>query len=448
MDQQALSKAFERIQQQAEKDQAQAELAASISESFSAGYALGKLNKYSSSNSHAASIRVIYQKGVGVSTTESLDGDSLLDCYKEALQSAKDLQSSTEVDELLGEIKSSSFSNLYNDSVKSFTIENKLNWAKQLESSALEFSESIKSVPYSGYADSITDRYLYNTKGLRLHSRSSGAQAYTYAIGTQGDQSVSAYEAQFVRNVSDLKADAVAAHAAKSAVELLGAKVPKTGKYRIVLDKQVAQDLVGAMSDHFSAKSVAEGGSRLNEKIGKKVFSDKISIIDDPNQTNLSGARPFDSEGVLSKTNTIVENGVLKTFLTNMKYAKKFNLANTGNASGGAGEMDISPSNIVVQKGMDSISSLLSAADEVIHVTRVDAIHSGFDDVTGDFSLPAVGFLYQKGQRAYPVNQFVLSGNIFDVLKNVDGVSNQWPKNNDSVMCPDLSVPELSVAGQ
>ncbi|MNT65164.1 peptidase PmbA [compost metagenome] len=74
-------------------------------------------------------------------------------------------------------------------------------------------------------------------------------------------------------------------------------------------------------------------------------------------------------------------------------------------------------------------------------------MHSGFKESTGDFSLPAEGFLYENGKMVGPVDQFVVSGNIFEVLNSIEEVGSEYGKPGNSIMTPDVLVKELSFAG-
>jgi PmbA protein len=450
---QDIANSFIQIEKQAKIDGVDVELSGSLSESFSAGYVLGKLHKYSASTSHAASMRVIAGKGVGMATTESLDTDSLVLCYQEAKQSAFDLAKSADpnkpVDEMLPPANTLKLDGLISDQLDRVPVATKLKWAESLESDVLAISPVIKNVPYSGYADSKNDRFIFNSKGQRLHFVSGGGHAYTYALGGEGDDKVSSYKGIFFRNPKQFNPNQLAKEVGQSTLNLVGAVKPKTGKYAVVFENEVAAELFGAMLSHFSAKEVAEESSKLKGKLKTEVFSKLLSLSDDPLAVQQSGARPFDSEGVPGQRTSLVQNGVLLTYLTNNKYAKMFNLPNTGNASSGAGEMDIAPSNIFVAAGEKSFDELLKSKEEVLLITQFEGgMHSGFNDVTGDFSLPASGFIYKNGKKSHAVNQFVVSGNLFELLKNVSAISNRLTNDNGAVVAPDLFVENISVAGE
>lgn len=448
-----LETAFQKIEAKAKTDGVEVELSASVSESFSASYSEGKLNKYNSSQGQSASVRVIDGKSPGVSTTEDLSAEGLLAAYNEARQTAKDLKATVDptkvgYDELQPPGKYQEMPELFDEGFAKVSIDQKLLWAKSLEEQALKYDGKISVVPYSGYGEGLSTRYLFNSKGQRLSYRSSGANIYSYAIGKEGDVAVNGYTARFIRDPKAIATKDVAEKAAKSALELLNYKKLKSGNYTVIFENEVFSELMGAFSDQFSAKEVVEETSLLKHKRGKKVFSEKITLIDDPLNTKLQGARPFDAEGIPSKQTTIVENGTLKTYLTNGRLAKEMMLPNTGNAVLGSGEMEVGFSNLTIQKGAKSFEELVASAPEAFVITQVDALHAGYKDASADFSLPARGFFYRNGKKEFAVNDVVVSGNMLDILARVKDLSNRWPDEGGSYQCPDILVENISIAGE
>ena len=444
---------FQKMEEKAKQDGVEVELSASISDSFSASYSQGKLNKYNSSQGHSATVRVIDGKSPGVSTTEDLSAEGLLAAYNEAKQTAKDLKASVDptkvgYDELQPPGKYTAMPELFSDAFSKVSIDQKLAWAKELEDAALKFDGKISVVPYSGYGEGISTRFLFNSKGQRLTYQASGANVYSYAIGKDGAVAVNGYDAHFVRSPDAFSPKQIAQTAAKKALDMLSYKKLKSGNYTVIFENEVFSELASAFSDHFSAKSVAEETSLLKGKRGKKIFSEKITLIDDPLNTKLQGARPFDSEGTPSKQTTLVENGTLKTYLTNGRLAKEMMLPNTGNAVLGTGEMEVGFSNLTIQKGTKSFEELIASAPEVFVIVEVDALHAGYKDTSADFSLPARGFYYRNGKKEFAVNDVVVSGNMLDILTRAKDISNRWPEAGGANQYPDLLIEGISIAGE
>ncbi len=448
---QNLQNIFSEIESKARAEGAQVELVASNSESFSSNYMKGALNKYSFDNSVSAGIRVLYGRGAGFSTTEKLSRESLMETFKEALQSAKDLDREAPKDKVAQRLYQSNQKpiemNLWNSDIENMEIQQKLKIAETLESAALGVDPRVQNVPYSSYSDSKGQRWLFSSNGINLTTRAGGVSAFSYALSKSGEDLKTGYASGFFRKPQKLNAESLAVEAARKSLRLLGASQPKSGRYAVVLSNDVASEIIGALNYHLSAKSLDEGTSLLKGKIGEKLFSEKITLTDDPFLTEQTGARPYDSEGAASQKTVTIEKGVLKSFLSNSYLAEKLGIPHTANASRSGGEMGVSSSNTIMALGDSSLEELLNSYNQVILVTSVDALHSGYKETTLDFSLPSYGFLYEKGEIVRPLHQMVMSGNLLQILKDVEKVSRRYENDGSSVLAPDLLIPDISIAG-
>jgi PmbA protein len=204
------------------------------------------------------------------------------------------------------------------------------------------------------------------------------------------------------------------------------------------------------ISHFFSAIAVDKKTSLFKDKLNHKIASAKINIIDDPFDVQGLQSRPFDGEGMASKKNTLVESGVLKKFLTNKEYAEKLKLEHTAHAyRRTSGETDIEPSNLYIQKGVSDLKKLLNSYPKAIYITKfAGSFHGGYKESTGDFSLPCEGVMIENGEMGDSVDQFVISGNILDALKQVEDISDTYSKLNNIFWGPDLLISSLSVAGK
>jgi PmbA protein len=200
---------------------------------------------------------------------------------------------------------------------------------------------------------------------------------------------------------------------------------------------------------YLSAKNVFEKKSLFAGKLGQIMASAKFSLYDDPFETSCTSVRPFDSEGAPSQRTTLFENGVLKNFFTNLEFASKLGLPHTAHAARGpSSAMDIGPTNLIVAKGSASLEELLARYPRAVHLTHfAGGLHAGFKESTGDFSMPAEGFLYENGMKVGAVDQFVMSGNILTLLMDIEDVSSEQSRAGTSVLCPDVLVRSLSFAG-
>ncbi|MEM2040611.1 MAG: TldD/PmbA family protein [Nitrososphaerota archaeon] len=199
------------------------------------------------------------------------------------------------------------------------------------------------------------------------------------------------------------------------------------GVYDAILGPMTMANILEEVGEMASAFHVDSGLSFLKDKIGQKVASEIFTLIDDPTIHGTYGAEPFDDEGLPTRKNTIIENGVLKTYLHNSYTAKKFNTESTSNA----GLLVPSPFNLIVEGGTDSLSRLISKLDRGILVTN-DWYLRYRDTTKGDFStIPRDGlFLIVNGSIERPIKELRISDNILHMLQNMESMTHEkyWIK--------------------
>ena len=189
----------------------------------------------------------------------------------------------------------------------------------------------------------------------------------------------------------------------------------------------------------------------MKDKLGERIANPCISIIDDPFEED--NPRAFDAEGTPSVKTVVVEDGILKSFLHNLKTARKASVASTSNAgrAGVASPVGVSPSNFFIAKGEKSYDALVSELDSGIVVTELGGLHSGLDPVSGDFSLIAKGLLVEQGSVIRSVDQITCAGNFLSLMNSVIAAGSDlrfgFP-GGGRVGSPSLLVEKLMISGK
>ncbi len=223
----------------------------------------------------------------------------------------------------------------------------------------------------------------------------------------------------------------------------LGARPLTTGRRRAVLEPDVVATLLGLFAYAVSGKSVAEGKSRLADRIGARVASDLVTIVDDATRPDGLASRPFDAEGTPSRRLVLVERGVLRSFLHNSDTARRTGQATTGHAARSyASTLGVAPTNLILEPGAG-----VPGGDGVI-VTDLMGVHAGANPITGDVSVQAMGLEIVGGEHV-PVDDFAVSFNLFELLERVDAVGDDltWFPKGAMIGAPSLAVADLSFAG-
>lgn len=446
--------AFEKIDRMAKGDGAEVELLIERSEKFSASFQGGSPEKFDSSASHCAGLRVIREGSEGYAYTENLSEAALLEAYRSALENAKFTGKGMDPERRVRLLKDEAgevgeMTDLFNDSLESIPVEEKLDRARRLEAVARDADSRISAIPYNGYTEVQGETQILTSTGLRRRQRQTAVSGYVYCLAQEGEEKRMDGHSVFVREARSFNADEVAKEAARRAIERLGAVPPETGVYPIVIDAEVASSFLGLISDYFSAKSVFEKSSIFAADLGKPIASSKLTIVDDPFYRGAPGTRAFDGEGAASRVTPLIEEGRLANFLTNSVYAERMKLPHTASAARSArSELGVEISNMVVKPGRRTLEELLAAHPKVIYVTEFTGYHAGFSSGSGDFSIQASGELWENGKKVRPLCNFVVAGNVRQLLQGVEDVSSRVLAPTSSVIAPDLLIRELSVAGK
>ena len=222
---------------------------------------------------------------------------------------------------------------------------------------------------------------------------------------------------------------------------LLGARPLATGRYRAYLEPHVVGQLLRVLIFSFSGKNLVEGRSRLADKLGETIASSQLTLLDEPNHAQGTN-QPFDSEGTPTRQTVLIEGGVMRSFLHNSWTARQSGQENTGHASRSyKGTLGVAPTNLVIAPGSGV------TVDDGVVVTDLMGVHAGANPISGDVSLQAFG-LRAEGGESYPVENFVISGNLFRILESITGLGaeSEWDAMTNA-QSPLVEIESLSFGG-
>jgi PmbA protein len=242
---------------------------------------------------------------------------------------------------------------------------------------------------------------------------------------------------------SDLDSpERIGREAGERAVARLNPIRPKAGTMPVLFDPRVAASLLGHFAGAVSGSSVARKSSFLQDKLGERVFASGIAIIDDPLRKRGLRSRPFDGEGLPVRTQEIVSDGILTTWMAESASARQLGISPTGHASRGVGSAPgVTPSNLYIAAGKRSREQLLAAFPEALLVTEL--IGHGVNPVTGDYSRGAAGFLVRNGEIGPAVEEITIAANLVDMFATLEpGSDLEFRRGIDA---PTILVPEMTV---
>ncbi|MDP7426200.1 MAG: metallopeptidase TldD-related protein, partial [Rhodospirillales bacterium] len=170
-----------------------------------------------------------------------------------------------------------------------------------------------------------------------------------------------------------------------------------------------------------------------------------MTIYDDPHRARGLRSKPFDSEGVANKKRKIIEDGVLTTWIMDLRSSRQLGLETTGHASRGTGSPP-SPSatNVYLESGSGSPAELMSDIKSGLYITEL--IGMGINGLTGDYSRGAAGFWIENGELTHPVSEITIAGNLKDMFKNLTAADDL--EYRYGIDAPTLRIDGMTLAGK
>lgn len=231
-------------------------------------------------------------------------------------------------------------------------------------------------------------------------------------------------------------ADEIARRAVERTLRKIGARKPRTCEVAVVFDPFTARDLLESLAEAASGGNIYRKSSFLVDRLGERVGSPLVTIVDDGVLPARLGTRPFDAEGVRSRRTVVFEGGVLGNYLCGTYAARKIGRATTANA-GGITNFHLAP-------GRTSPAEIIASVDQGLYLTSISG--PGANHMTGDFSQGGQGLWIDKGELSYPVDEFTIASSFPAMLAGVVMVGDDldW---RDAVASPTIKIERMTLSG-
>lgn len=294
---------------------------------------------------------------------------------------------------------------------------------------------------------------ISNSNGLDLSYVNHAAGLIVGALVDNGTEKANDYQIKLAQ-LDTIDADALVNKAVSAAKEKLGGEVAPTMVCPVVFDPEAMSDLLQVFSGVFSSEAAQKGLSRLADQEGETVASEAVTLMDDPFHPENPMPIHFDAEGSPTYAKAVIEKGVLKTLLYNLKTAHQAGRPTTGNASKAnySASVIVRPFTMYLCPGVLSEEALLQKAGNGVYINSLSGLHAGANAVSGDFSLQSAGYLIENGKKTTAVKSFTVAGNFFRLLKNITAVADNvrlpMAMGMTAFGAPSVLVENLSVAGK
>lgn len=333
-------------------------------------------------------------------------------------------------------------------SFKNIPTNKKVELLKELEKKVKEYDARIVNVPYCRYNEATSSVEIVNSKGLNVSKANEFCYVVLQAVAKEGEQTQSGFEIEIALTYDELLSSDVASVVAKKAIEKLNAKPVPSKVYPIVFNNEAMADLFSVFTSFFSGEAAIKKLTPLVGKDGEKIFSDKITIVDDPLYAGSVNYEPFDDEGVACYKKDIVKNGIFKGLMHNLKTAKYFKTKTTGNGFKIGTNVGVSGVNLYIEAGSKTQAELIQDIKEGLFITDLAGLHAGANPITGDFSAQSSGFLIEDGKITKPVTLIVVSGNFIKIMNQIDDLGSDLKVFHNGIGAPSIRFSGLPVSGK
>ncbi len=411
----------------------------------------GQVESLTTASVEGVGIRVVADHRQGLAWAGSLDPDVI----EETLKEARDNATFGEPDEWYGFATPADLDgitppdlDLWRDELAAVPIHEKVRIALDLERATKAADPRIRNVESAGYGDAFAEIALANSLGVTAQTRRTTCSASAVALADDGSGTQSGYGFVAGRTLSDLDLDSIPRDAATRACRLLGAKPAAGRRIPVILDPLVTRSVLGVLSSAFNGESMLKGRSLFANRVGEKIGAPFVQLIDDPTDARALGASQFDGDGIPTRRNTLVVDGVMQGFLHNVYTGRRSGSGTTASATRSIGSTPgVGVRALRLEPGPRSVEEIMKIAGEAFYVQSVSGLHSGTNPISGDFSVGAEGLMVRGGAFAEPVREVTIASTLQRMLLEITEVGRDLVFLPGAVAGMTVLVGEMTMSG-
>ncbi|WP_407416009.1 TldD/PmbA family protein [Methanobrevibacter sp.] len=384
-------------------------------------------------------IRVLKDQKQGFAFTSNLD--KLAETATQAIENTK----LTKVDEnyAFAEVeKIPSVEKVYDKKYDDLSLDESVEFLKTTINTA---SDNGCDITGSGFTASKGRSLILNSNGVSIEDEGTGFGIGLSVMLEKDGEVATAYNSQSSR-FFDLDGEKLANDVCKLVKNSLNTKPIETNDYDVVLDYYATTGLLQTFIGAFNGENVMRGRSILKDKIGEEITNSSLTLTDNPLLKKGMATAKCDGEGSVSQKTDLIKSGTLNSFIYDIYTANKEGVKTTSNGLRGSYLTTpmISPTNLEFKfSEMKDLSEIKNG----VLTTSVLGAHTT-NPISGDFSVEASNaFKIENGELTDPINKAMISGNVFEIMKKVEGLKSEV-KQYGSFIIPKLIVHDLRVVGQ
>jgi PmbA protein len=318
------------------------------------------------------------------------------------------------------------------------SVEQALEMAQQCEALALATDKRITNSEGVTIVTSSAWNAYGNTEGFVGVYPVTRHEISCMLIATQGEEMQRDYSYSLAADPQLLESiKYIAKEAADRTVRRLGARKLSTRNVPVIFAAEEARGFLGHFVAAISGGNIYRKTSFLYDNLGKAIFPAHITLDERPHLPKALGSMPFDDDGVATKNNVFIRDGILESYCLGVYSARKLGMKSTGNAGG--------MHNLFVSTGKKELAELLKTMGTGLLVTEL--MGQGVNLVTGDYSRGASGFWVENGEIQYPVEEITIAGNLRDMYQQILDVGCDVDKRGN-IQTGSILVENMMIAGE
>lgn len=323
---------------------------------------------------------------------------------------------------------------LFDPGISNLHPDTKLDLAKAAALEVFDQDKRVLSVQ-ANWNDGASNSYILSSNGFEGEQAVSYyALSVTVSVKGRGDARPESFWYDQALSYDELITQGLGKEALSRALAKIGQRKVASGRYTVVVDPQNSVRLLSPVLSALNGAALQQNNSFLREKLGVTLFSDNVTLIDDPHLPRAFGSRWFDNEGVATLMRPIIQQGVLQTYFLDTYHASKMGLTPT--ISG--------PSRLVLEPGVNACEAMVASLDKGILITGFNG--GNCNSSSGDFSFGIEGFLVENGQRVHPISEMNITGNMLALWAQLAEIGND-PRRNNAYQIPSLRFEGVTISG-
>lgn len=414
-----------------------AEVGANIDQGLSVNVRMGEVETLEFTRDRGFGVTVYIGARKGSASTADLKPESLTLTIDKALAIARYAEADPDAGLADAALMATSFPDLDLYHPAHLDADQAFELGRRCERAGLDFDPRISNTDGAQVSSGDSLSVYANSHGFVGAERSSRHSLSASLIAGEGDGMQRDYWYDSSRAIGDLPSpEAIGAMAAERTLRRLDPRSLKTQAARVLYVPELARGLFGHLLSAVSGGALYRRASFLLDQVGQQIFPSFVQLREHPHLRRALGSANFDGEGVATREQDLIRDGVLTRYVLGSYSARKLKLATTANAGG--------VHNLIVTPGELDFAGMLKQLDTGLLLTEL--MGQGASTLTGDYSRGAAGFWVEKGEIVYPVEEITVAGNLREMFLNIEAIGNDVDLRGN-IRCGSVLLPKLMIGG-